>query len=272
MSILHLVLLAIIQGLTEFLPISSSAHLILAPQLLGWPEDQGALIDVMAHFGTLFAVMAYFWRDVKDILSGLIDLLGRRLNKKSALALNLILATPPALLLGAFLHFGGIDEVLRNPFIIACTTIVFGILLWVADIKGAREKRVNDMTWGAAIKLGLAQALALIPGTSRSGITMTAARAMGYTRTESARFSMLMSLPIIGAGGLFSILKLASGPQTTGSLTDGLIVAVLSFVVAYISIAFFMKWVSRIGMFPFMIYRLLLGAGILIWMVQVGGA
>lgn len=271
MSILHLILLAIIQGLTEFLPISSSGHLILPAKILGWP-DQGPLIDVMAHFGTLFAVMAYFRKDVADILTGFIDLVKRRLNKKSTLALNLVLSAPPALLLGFLLHSGGLDEALRSPLIIAMTTIGFGILLYVSDVIGKREKTTDDLTWRGAVGLGLAQSVALIPGTSRSGITMTAARFMGFTRVEAARFSMLMSLPIIGAGGLFSILKLAGDNTGGASLTDGLLVASLSFVTAYIAIAFFMKLVSRIGMLPFMIYRLLLGSALLIWIWQSSGA
>ena len=271
MSWLHLIILAIIQGLTEFLPVSSSAHLILAPQLLGWPVDQGPLIDVMAHFGSLFAVMLYFRKDVGDILTGFIDLLGRKLNKRSALALNLIIATPPALLLGFTLNAAGWDVLLRNPLIIAATTIVFGILLWVSDLKGRQIETTETLTWKKAGLLGLAQAMALIPGTSRSGITMTAARFMDMTREESARFSMLMSLPIIGAGGAFALLKLLSSEAGGGaSATDGLIVAVLSFAAAYACIAVFMRVVSRIGFFPFMVYRLILGAGLLIWIFAAG--
>lgn len=270
MSIWQLIILAIIQGLTEFLPISSSAHLILLPKLLNW-QDQGTMIDVMAHFGTLFAVMAYFRTDVADMIRGFFDLLSKRLNRGSLLALNIIISAPPALLLGAFLHFGGFDTLLRSPLLIATTTIFFGILLWVADIKGREISTTEDLTWKGAFGLGLAQAIALIPGTSRSGITMTAARFMGMTRVEAARFSMLMSLPIIGAGGLVSILELSQEPAGTSALSDGLVVAGLSFATAYLAIAFFMKLVSRIGMFPFMIYRLLLGGALLIWWVQSGG-
>lgn len=271
MSIWQLIFLALIQGLTEFLPISSSAHLILPSKVLGWP-DQGPMIDVMAHFGTLFAVMIYFRKDVAAMIVGFFDLVRIKLTPNSALTLNLIIATPPALLLAAFLHFGGYDEALRSPLIIAFTSIFFGVVLWLADIWGKREKTTEDLTWKGAFSLGLAQALALIPGTSRSGITMTAARAMGFTRIEAARFSMLMSLPIIGAGGLLSIIELAGTTEGTVSLTDGIIVAFLSFLTAYVAIAFFMKLVSRIGMFPFMIYRLLLGGALLIWWVQSGGA
>ncbi len=272
MSLLQLLILAIIQGLTEFLPISSSAHLILPSKILGWP-DQGPMIDVMAHFGTLFAVMLYFSQDVRNIISGFFDLLRRELNQRSALALNLILATPPAVLLGVFLNAKGFDEAMRRPLLIASTFIIFGIILWWADVKYARTKSTEDLTWKGAITLGLAQSLALIPGTSRSGITMTAARMMDMTRVEAARFSMLMSLPIIGGGGLFALYKLSQAPaDETATLGAGLIVAVFSFIAAYISIAFFMKLVSRIGMFPFMVYRVLLGLVIIVWVVMSGNA
>jgi len=264
MSWLQLIILALIQGLSEVLPISSSAHLILPQAILGW-EDQGTLIDVMAHFGSLFAVLIYFRKDVAAMISGFFDLMRRKLNRNSALALNLIIASPPALALGFFLSKFGYDVLLRSPLIIAFTTIFFGVLLWVSDIKGREEKTAEELTWKGATLMGCAQALALIPGTSRSGITMTAARFMNMTRVESARFSMLMSLPIIGAGGLYALLKLMTEPSGTAGLYDGILVAVLSFIAAYGCIALFMKWVSKIGFFPFMVYRLLLGAGLLIW-------
>jgi len=264
MSWFQLILLALIQGLTEFLPISSSAHLILPSKLLGWP-DQGPLIDVMAHFGSLFAVLLYFRKDVADILRGTVDLLQRKLNTNSALALNLILSTPPALIIAFVLAQTGLDDAMRLLPVIAATTIIFGILLWVSDIKAKENKPVEALTWRGATILGLAQTLALIPGTSRSGITMTAGRTLGLSREASARFSMLMSLPIIGAGGLFALLKLmsADASEHTATLANGLVVAGLSFVTAYACIALFMKWVGRIGFFPFMVYRLVLGAALL---------
>ena len=267
MSWLHLILLAIIQGLTEFLPISSSAHLILPAQIFGWP-DQGPLIDVMAHFGSLFAVLAYFRKDVIDILKGFGDLLRRKLNVNSALALNLIISTPPALLLGFFLSVTDLDEAIRSPGIIAFTTITFGILLWLSDVWAKSDKPVSDLSWKGAVILGLAQSIALVPGTSRSGITMTAGRFMGLSREAAARFSMLMSLPIISALGLYATLKLmnADAAEQTATLSNGLVVAGLSFITAYACIALFMKWVGRIGFFPFMLYRLALGAALLIWM------
>lgn len=275
MPIYYLILLAIIQGITEFLPVSSSAHLILPAKVVeGWPE-QTPLIDVMAHFGSLFAVMLYFRRDVGRIIKGFFDLLRRKLGPDSVLALNLIIATPPALIMGGILHTMDYVDLIRTVPVIAATTIIFGLLLWIADIFGKRIKRVDELTWRGALTLGLAQMVALIPGTSRSGITMTAARAMGYTRTESARFSMLMSLPIIGAFGLYALLELATaapaiGTQTT-ALSDGLIVAGLSFITAYLAIAAFMSLISRIGMFPFMLYRVALGLGLIAWLMLSGG-
>lgn len=266
MTWFQLIFLALIQGLTEFLPISSSAHLILPSKLLGWP-DQGPLIDVMAHFGSLFAVLLYFRRDVADIFRGALDLLQRKLNRNSALALNLILSTPPALIAGLVLAKTGADDAMRLLPVIAATTIIFGILLWWSDVKAKSDKPIGELTWRGAITLGLAQSLALIPGTSRSGITMTAGRTLGLSREASARFSMLMSLPIIGAGGLYAMLKLftAESSEQTATLANGLVVAGLSFVTAYACIALFMKWVGRIGFFPFMLYRLALGLGLILF-------
>ena len=262
MSWLQLLILAIIQGLTEFLPVSSSAHLILPSKLLNWP-DQGPLIDLMAHFGSLFAVMLYFRKDVGRVLAGLIDLLSRRQSRGAQLAVLLIVATPPALICGLLLNMFGLDILLRHPLIIALTFIVFGVILWWADKTGAQSKSIDAMSWRGAAAIGGAQALALIPGTSRSGITMTAALKLGYSRIEAARFSMLMSIPIIGVGGLFALYKLQGEGAGIANLTDGLIVAVLSFVAAYASIAVFMKLVERIGMFPFMLYRVIVGCGLL---------
>ena len=257
-------LLALIQGLTEFLPVSSSAHLILPEALLGWTE-QGILIDVMAHVGTLFSVLLYFRRDVAEMLVGLRELLARKTTRGSVLALNLIVATPPALLFGLVLAAGGFDEALRSPPVIAVTSIVFGVLLWLVDVWAKRSEPMEALSWRGAALMGLSQAVALIPGTSRSGITMTAGRAVGLSREACARFSMLMSLPIIGAGGAYAMLKLASGDDAGGAtLGQGLAVAALSFVVAYAAIHLFLQFVTRIGFLPFMLYRVALGGLILV--------
>ena len=260
------VLLALIQGLTEFLPVSSSAHLIIPEAVFGWTQ-QGVLIDVMAHFGTLFSVLIYFRRDVADMVRGLGDLVRRRLTRGSALALNLLVATPPTLLAGALLATGGYDAVLRSPLLIAVTSIVFGVVLWLADRWARQARDMDTLSWRGATAIGLAQVLALLPGTSRSGITMTAGRAMGLSREAAARFSMLMSLPIIGAGGAYALLKLAGGEDVgDATLLQGLVVAALSFGVAYGAIALFLRVVTRIGFLPFMLYRVALGLAILVWL------
>ncbi|MEL6686198.1 MAG: undecaprenyl-diphosphate phosphatase [Pseudomonadota bacterium] len=261
-------LLAFIQGLTEFLPVSSSAHLILPEAVFGWTE-QGVLIDVMAHFGTLFSVLLFFRKDVAEMLVGLVDLVQRRLTRGAVLALNLIIATPPALIVGVLLASGGWDEALRSPAIIAATTIIFGVVLWLSDVMAKADRDMDTLTWRGAFAMGLAQVIAFIPGTSRSGITMTAGRAIGLSREAAARFSMLMSLPVIGAGGAYATLKLATeGADGGATLGQGLLVAGLSFVVAYAAIALFLKFVTRIGFFPFMVYRLLLGGALILWMLN----
>jgi len=269
MTWIHLLVLAIIQGLTEFLPVSSSAHLILPAKLLNWP-DQGPLIDLMAHFGSLFAVMLYFRKDVAAMIAGFFELITRKATRNSQLTWHLILATPPALAVGLIMSVVGLDAMIRQPLIIGLAFIIFGIILWWADQTGSRSKQITEMSWRGAVAMGLSQALALIPGTSRSGITMTAALKMGYTRSEAARFSMLMSIPIIGVGGLYALYKLQSDGAGVANLSNGLVVAFLSFVAAYASIAIFMKLVEKIGMTPFMIYRVIVGVALIAAVLLLG--
>lgn len=277
MTWIHYLLLAIIQGITEFLPISSSAHLILPAKIFGWP-DQGPLIDLMAHLGSLGAVVLYYRKDVRRMVAGGFDLLSfkpeRQCRKRAQLALFILIATPPALIVGFVMSMVGWAEAVRSPLIIAWAMIGFGIILWLADVWGKQVKTIETMNWKAAVLIGFAQILAFIPGTSRSGITMTAARGLGFTRSESARFSMLMAMPIILAGGVYAFLRLIKNENSgTGaaSLVDGLIVAGLSFVAAYFAITIFMKLIERISFLPFMLYRLALG-GLLLWWLSQGGA
>lgn len=274
MSFLHLLILAIVQGLTEFLPVSSSAHLILPAKLMGWP-DQGPLIDLMAHLGSLGAVLVYFRADVKRMVGGGLDLLAmgkpRQHSANAKLALNIIVATPPVLIIGALMSFSGWDEAVRSPLIIAIAFIVFGIILWLSDVYGKKIKTVEIMSWKGAALIGLAQTIALIPGTSRSGITMTAARALGFTRPEAARFSMLMAIPVILVGGVYAGLKLAMDGQGAASMGDAVLVVGLSFFAAWLAIAVFMKLVARVSFLPFMIYRVVVGA-LLLWWIASGGA
>ncbi|MFM2480334.1 undecaprenyl-diphosphate phosphatase [Celerinatantimonas sp. YJH-8] len=257
MTTMHVIILSLIQGLTEFLPISSSAHLILPSQLLGW-TDQGEVFDVTVHLGTLLAVVIYFYKDVFGLLKAWFgSLTGKKATPQSRLAWMIILATIPAVLVGA-LCSDLIESYARSAKVIAVTTIVFGLLLGWVDIKAPQRQDEYNMGWKHALYVGIAQVLAMIPGTSRSGITMTAARQLGYTREASARFSFLLSIPVIlGAGSLLAV-QVAQSPITVPwhQLGLGLVV---SFVSALACIHYFMRWVTQVGMIPFVIYRILLG-------------
>jgi len=259
-TLLQLVVLALVQGITEFLPISSSAHLVLVPYLTGWP-DQGLIIDVAVHVGTLLAVLVYFGRDIARMLAGAGALLRGKMKPGGRLALIVVVATIPAVIAGFVLHEmvpGGI----RNVEVIAWTTIGFGILLWIADRFSMTVRKAEDVGWAGAIFVGLAQALALIPGTSRSGITMTAARFLGLERTEAARLSLLLSIPTIAGAGLLAGLDLAEAGDAT--LTgDAVAAAALAFVSALVAIWAMMRWLGRSGFGPFVVYRLALGAVLL---------
>ncbi|MEA2094929.1 MAG: undecaprenyl-diphosphate phosphatase [Pseudomonadota bacterium] len=257
------ILLALLQGLTEFLPISSSAHLILLPRLAGW-QDQGLAFDVAVHVGTLIAVVAYFRHQLARMLSDWVQsLVTRKLTTDARLAWLVLLGTFPVILTGLLLH-QVIETHLRSPQVIAVATIVFAVLLGWSDRRG-RQRR-DETTLGVAdvLFIGLAQILALIPGTSRSGITMTAALALGLTRCGAARFSFLLSIPVIAMAGGYETLKLVQleGPVAWEALLLGTAVAAVS---AYLCIHYFLQLVERIGMLPFVLYRLLLG-GVLLWL------
>ncbi|WP_413111181.1 undecaprenyl-diphosphate phosphatase [Thaumasiovibrio sp. DFM-14] len=258
MSVIEAMVLALIQGLTEFLPISSSAHLILPSALLGW-DDQGLAFDVAVHVGSLAAVMIYFRKEVVALLSSWLGSMfkGER-SPEAKLAWIIIVATLPAGILGLFLD-DIIDLYLRSPYVIACTTILFGLLLWWADKHSLQQQTEYQVTWKKALFIGFAQAAAMIPGTSRSGATMTAALYLGFTREAAARFSFLMSMPIILAAGGYLTMKSVSvgAPIELGPLLIGIAV---SFVSAYACIHYFLKLVTHLGMLPFVIYRLGLGA------------
>jgi len=262
MDTLQTVLLALLQGLTEFLPISSSAHLILLPRLLGW-SDQGLAFDVAVHVGTLLAVALYFRHDVQRLFAAwLRSCLERRMSADARLAWLVLLGTVPVAVAGLLLH-DVIETYLRSPLVIALTTIGFGILLGLADWRGRQSRSEIALTVSDVIWIGLAQALALVPGTSRSGITMTAALALGLTRSAAARFSFLLSIPVILMAGGFESLKLVQQlePVDWGSILLGTAIAAAS---AYLCIHFFMRLIERVGMLPFVIYRLLLGAFLLV--------
>lgn len=266
MTIYEIIILAIIQGLTEFLPISSSAHLILPAEVLGW-SNQGLAFDVAVHVGSLLAVVIYFREDiVRLFLAWLKQGFSSQQSVDSKLAWWVIVGTIPAGLFG-FLMKDFIEIYARSALIIAITTIVFGLLLWYADHKSKQIKELSGIGIRETVIIGIAQAFAIIPGTSRSGITMTAGLMMGLTREAAARFSFLLSIPIILAAGSFSTLDLVSAGSSVdwGALLYG---AGFSFVAAYTCIYLFLGWISRIGMLPFVIYRLLLGVILLIFVFQ----
>lgn len=264
MPLLQLILLALIQGITEFLPISSSGHLILLPSLTGM-ADQGLAIDVAVHLGTLAAVILYFWADVRTSLLGLVDLVkGRRDTPGARLALGLMIATVPVVIVGLVLKLTGIEEQLRSVAVIGWTMLGFGIVLWWADQKGEEELTESDWTPGQAFKMGLWQMLALIPGTSRSGICITGARFMGYTRHDAAKLSMLMSIPTILASGVLLAADVA-GQANAQVAIDGLIGAVFAFGAALAALALMMRLLQSVSFTPYVIYRVLLGAGLLWW-------
>lgn len=269
MTVFHLVLVAIVQGITEFLPISSTAHLILAPKLLG-AVDQGPLIDVAVHVGTLIAVLIAFHRDVVEAIAGLFDLLRGRFKTDAArLTRNLIIATIPLIILGFIFHEIGAMDWMRSSEngraykVIGWTTLIFGVLLYIADSYAPTRRDLKSIGWVEAVLVGLAQAIALIPGTSRSGITMTAGRFLGLSRTEAARFSMLMAIPAILAGGTIGAMDIVETGNVQLGL-DALIAAGLSCIAALVAIKLFMGYIATATMTPFVIYRLALGA-ILLW-------
>jgi len=261
-TLFQLLVLAIVQGLTEFLPISSSGHLVLTSNLLGW-QDQGLVIDIAVHVGTLLAVMAYFWRDLWMIISGTFSALSGRPNQGFRLLLYMIVATLPIVAAGYFGH-EYIKTALRSVEIIAWTTLLFGILLGIVDWMCMTVRRLEHLNYGGVLFVGLAQVLALIPGTSRSGITITACRMLGMERTDAARFSMLLSMPaILGAATLAGLDVYEAGDFALG--IDAAISVVLAFFAALIAIAVMMRWLMRATFLPFVIYRILLGAGLLYW-------
>lgn len=251
MTLFSLLLVALIQGVTEFLPVSSSGHLVLLPSLTG-TEDQGLVIDVAAHVGTLAAVVLYFWSDVRTALAGTGRLLRGKVDTKGAfLALCLLIATIPVILVGFILKITGLSDAMRGIAVIGWTMLIFGIVLYWADQKGTEERTAETWT------MGLWQCLALIPGTSRSGITITGARLLGYNRKDAARLSMLMSIPTILASAALLSLDVIGTP---GVMADIVIVAGMSFMAALAALVLMMKLLESVSYTPYVIYRVILGA------------
>ncbi|CUH78493.1 undecaprenyl-diphosphate phosphatase [Tropicibacter naphthalenivorans] len=259
MPFAQLLILALIQGITEFLPISSSGHLILLPNLTSM-EDQGQVIDVAVHVGTLFAVILYFWSDVKMAALGTLRMATGKIDTPGAkLAFLLLIATIPVILFGLALKLTGLDDMLRSTAVIGWTMLGFGLVLYWTDTRGAELYEDRNWSLKDSIYMGIAQAIALIPGTSRSGITITAARHLGYKRQDAAKLSMLMSIPTIIASGTLLGLEVASTADAAAA-KDGAIAAALAFVSALLALTLMMRLLRSVSFTPYVIYRVILGA------------
>ena len=281
MSLLQLAIIALLQGTTEWLPVSSSGHVLLAAGFFEASPGDELLINAVSNLGTLLAMLIYFRKDVTSAIAGGFELVAAPISKSplskgARLAAAVIVATPVAVLV-AFAYEKFLPESMlasmRSIYVVAATTIIFGALLWWADVKGARDRREEDMTMWHAFLIGATQAIAaILPGTSRSGITMTAARAFGYDRTEAARFSMLIGAPILAAAGLYGAMGLvtADATETVLTLKDGLIVASIAFITGLASIWFLMSLLSRMSFLPFVLYRFALGAVLILGSPLVG--
>lgn len=257
----QILLLSIVQGLTEFIPVSSSAHLVVLPNLLSW-QDQGVMLDVAMHFGTLLAVMLYFRKDVGHMIQGGIDTLRLKDSNQRELFLQLAVATVPLVIAGASVSvlFGHVREV----EIMAWTSILFGIVLYTVDRWVPATKELSNMTYKSAFLIGLGQCLAVIPGTSRAGSSMTTLRALGYNRIDTARFSCFLSIPAVIAASALMVYKLTKAEEIY-IYGDVVLAAALSFVAGYIAIDFMMRWVQRSTYTVFVAYRVCLGFLLLSW-------
>ncbi len=258
MDFIHALILGIVQGITEFLPISSSAHLILTPVFSGW-EDQGVAFDLAVHIGTLLAVVIYFRRDVGVLLvDAWRSVVERQHVGHSRLAWAVVIGTIPTGLAGLLL-LDLIDTTLRSVQVIFVTTIFFGVLLGLADVFGKKQRSIDSITWKDAVLVGLAQSIALIPGTSRSGSTITAGLMLGLDRQAASRFSFLLAIPITALAASVKILEVAT-EQLPVDWTAFLIGSVTSFITAILAIHYFLKWLNQFGMWPYVIYRMILAA------------
>ena len=263
MDYFHLFILGLVQGLTEFLPISSSAHLILLPEIAGW-QDQGLAYDIAAHTGSLLAVLVFFRKDLSRFTVAWINSLqGGPVTQDAKLFWYILLATIPVAIVG-MLFYDLVATTFRNPLIIASASIIFGLLLWWADIKGRCVRTENGLQLKDAMVIGTVQILALVPGVSRSGITMTAGLMLGFDRHTSARFSFYLAIPTILLAGCYEIYGYLEDVTHTDPMAF-LLIAVTSGVSAWLAIKFFITLIERTGMLPYVIYRVLLGIFLIVF-------
>lgn len=262
MTQLQIIILSALQGFTEFLPVSSSGHLILLSKFTTFP-DQGLEIDIAVHVGSILAVMIYFWRDIRDMLYGLVNTLTGHLPQyNSKFLAMLVVGTIPAVVFGLLLHHYGM-EWLRSTKIVGWNILLFGILLWIADHYQPSSRKITDMTYKDAFLIGLAQCLAMIPGTSRSGITITASRFLKIERREAAKFCMLLSVPAIAGAGLLVAVEIWQSGNYE-HLHYALSGIGYSFIASIAAIFIMMKWLKNYTFLPFVIYRIGLGAFLLL--------
>ncbi len=263
MTLIQIVVLALIQGLSEFLPVSSSAHLILGSKLFSWP-DQGLVFDVAVHIGTLFAVLFYFRRTIAEVcVSWLRPVTTASQKQHRTLGKLLVLASIPVILAGAIAH-QWVEAYLRDVRVIAVATLVFGVLLWVCDAIFTRERQLADLKLKPALLIGLAQVFALIPGASRSGVTITMGRMLGFSADAAARFSFLLAIPVISAAGAYGLLRMINDDASINWAQFSMAV-MFSAAAGWVCIAAFLALLKRFGLLPFVIYRLILGLALLIF-------
>ncbi|WP_167131613.1 undecaprenyl-diphosphate phosphatase [Paramicrobacterium chengjingii] len=278
MDLINAVILGIVQGLTEFLPVSSSAHLRIVGEFLGTGEDPGARFTAITQIGTEAAVIIFFWRDIVRIIGAWFRALRGKIPRNdpdARMGWLIIIGSVPIVVLG-LLFQDAIETVLRSLWFTATTLIVFGVLLGIADWVGAKRRELGDLTYGHGIIYGFAQAMALIPGVSRSGGTITAGLFLGYSRESAARYAFLLAIPAVLGSGFYQMAKgIASScepgiaectPELFGPL-ETLAATVVAFVVAIFVIAFFMKWISKHSFLPFVIYRILLGGALIVMLL-----
>ncbi|MDL2286238.1 undecaprenyl-diphosphate phosphatase [Desulfococcaceae bacterium OttesenSCG-928-F15] len=264
MGVSEIIFLAILQGITEFLPISSSAHLILPSELFGW-KDQGMAFDIAVHTGTLLATILYFKKDLAALFMGWLATFSEKPTIETKLSWFLILATIPTGIAG-ILFAGFIETHLRSISVIAATTLIFGALLWYADAKGKLVGKMENLSLKQALAIGFAQALSLVPGTSRSGITLTTGLLLGLNRESAARFSFLLSIPLMILVSAYQGYKFIRTPEVYDLYAIFLGLGI-SFVSALLCIHFFMRWIQNSTLFPFIVYRLALGFGLLFFIL-----
>ncbi len=278
MTFIQMLILAIVQGITEFLPISSSGHLILVPVFLDFP-DQGPMLDIAVHIGSLLAIIVYFFKDAWGLARGGFATVGiGHAPEQKRLFWWIVLGTIPAVIVGLSIKLGAFNSVaeqwfgltvleddllasLRFTDLIAVNLIVYGILLGLADYFGREDRSYEDLTWRDGLLVGMAQALALIPGTSRSGVTMTAARFLGFGRVEAARFSFLLSIPAVAGAGVLIVPDLVDAGSEM--VMEALITGALTFVAAFATMAFLMNFLKKASMLVFVIYRIAMGVALL---------